>query len=73
MRRSERERRITEKGMGEGERRMRRGKKRKHSNQVLSGTRLIRSEGLTQDDLVKNKHGKVVSKKKSTLGTKVVE
>ena len=29
-------------------------------------------EGLTQDDLVKNKHGEVVSKKKSTLGTKVV-
>ena len=68
----ERRRRITEKGMGEGERRMRRENKRKHSNQVLSGTRLIRSEGLTQDDLVKNKHGKVVSKKKSTLGTKVV-
>ena len=69
----ERKRGITEKGMREGERSMRRGKKRKHSNQVLSGTRLIRSEGLTQDDLVKNKHGKVVSKKKSTLGTKIVE
>ena len=37
-----------------------------------SGTRLIPSEGLTQDDLVKNKHGEVVSKKKSALATKVV-
>ena len=48
------------------------GKKRKHGNQVLSETRLIASEGLTQDDLVKNKHGEIVSKKKSALDTKVI-
>ena len=36
---------------------MRKEKKRKHSNQVLSGTRIIPGEGFTQNDLVTNTHG----------------
>lgn len=44
-----------------------RSKKKVHKWQVLKGTRNATSGGLGADDLVKNKHGKVVSKKKNQM------
>ena len=37
--------------------------------EVWRGNRLKTSGGLTKADLVKNKRGKIVSKKKSSIGT----
>ena len=42
-------------------------RKGKQNQPSSAWTRLILNEGLTQDDLVKNKQGEVVSKKKSAL------
>ena len=47
-------------------------RKGKQDQPSSAWTRLILSQGLTQDDLVKNKQGEIVSKTKSALDTEVV-